>query len=81
MFQPAAAFIVDKQCDGRQRPGQRITPEHDDDRIDEHHRHKDVFEHTMIVIDRAVALETGPDGPVPAPAQIRPGADAVQQGL
>ena len=29
--------------------------------IDEHHRHKDVFEHTMIVIDRAVALETGPD--------------------
>lgn len=35
--------------------------------IDEHHRHKDVFEHTMIVLDRAVALETGPDGPVPAP--------------
>ena len=35
--------------------------------IDEHHRHKDVFEHTMIVIDRAVALETGPDGPVPSP--------------
>ncbi|RSX54523.1 RNA nucleotidyltransferase [Bifidobacterium dolichotidis] len=35
--------------------------------IDEHHRHKDVFEHTMIVVDRAVALETGPDGPVPAP--------------
>ncbi len=28
--------------------------------IDEHHRHKDVFEHTMIVIERAVALETGP---------------------
>ena len=37
--------------------------------IDEHHRHKDVFEHTMIVVDRAVALETGPDGPVPAPDQ------------
>lgn len=35
--------------------------------IDEHHRHKDVFDHTMKVIDRAVALETGPDGPVPAP--------------
>ena len=35
--------------------------------IDEHHRHKDVFEHTMMVLDRAVALETGPDGPVPAP--------------
>lgn len=35
--------------------------------LDEHHRHKDVFEHTMIVLDRAVALETGSDGPVPAP--------------
>ena len=35
--------------------------------IDEHHRHKDVFEHTMMVLERAVALETGPDGPVPAP--------------
>ena len=35
--------------------------------IDEHHRHKDVFEHTMIVLDRAIALETGPEGPVPAP--------------
>lgn len=35
--------------------------------IDEHHRHKDVFEHTMIVVDRAVALETDENGPVPAP--------------
>ncbi|KFI60260.1 CCA tRNA nucleotidyltransferase [Bifidobacterium cuniculi] len=35
--------------------------------IDEHHRHKDVFDHTMMVIDRAVALETGTDGAVPAP--------------
>lgn len=35
--------------------------------IDEHHRHKDVFEHTLRVLDRAIALETGPDGPVPAP--------------
>lgn len=36
--------------------------------IDEHHRHKDVFEHTMIVLDRAVALETDDDdGPVPRP--------------
>jgi poly(A) polymerase len=35
--------------------------------IDDHHRHKDVFEHTMIVLERAVALETGPSGPVPAP--------------
>ena len=35
--------------------------------IDEHHRHKDVFDHTMIVVDRAVALDDRPDGPVPAP--------------
>lgn len=35
--------------------------------IDEHHRHKDVFEHTLMVVDRAIALETGPDGPVPSP--------------
>ena len=35
--------------------------------LDEHHRHKDVFEHTLMVVDRAIALETGPDGPVPAP--------------
>lgn len=35
--------------------------------IDEHHRHKDVYEHSLMVLDRAVALETGPDGPVPAP--------------
>ncbi|AKV55748.1 RNA nucleotidyltransferase [Bifidobacterium actinocoloniiforme DSM 22766] len=35
--------------------------------IDEHHRHKDVYEHTLMVLDRAIALETGPDGPVPAP--------------
>ncbi|MCI1634802.1 CCA tRNA nucleotidyltransferase [Bifidobacterium sp.] len=35
--------------------------------IDEHHRHKDVFEHSLMVLDRAIALETGPDGAVPAP--------------
>jgi poly(A) polymerase len=35
--------------------------------IDEHHRHKDVFEHSLIVLDRAISLETGPDGAVPAP--------------
>jgi poly(A) polymerase len=35
--------------------------------IDEHHRHKDVFEHTLVVVDRAVALETDDDGPVPRP--------------
>ncbi|MDR0592754.1 MAG: CCA tRNA nucleotidyltransferase [Bifidobacteriaceae bacterium] len=35
--------------------------------IDEHHRHKDVYEHTLTVLDQAIALETGADGPVPAP--------------
>lgn len=35
--------------------------------IDEHHRHKDVFEHTLVVVDRAIALETDDDGPVPSP--------------
>jgi len=35
--------------------------------IDEHHRHKDVYEHSLQVLERAIALETGPDGPVPGP--------------
>jgi poly(A) polymerase len=35
--------------------------------IDEHHRHKDVYEHTLTVLDQAIALENGPDGPVPGP--------------
>jgi poly(A) polymerase len=35
--------------------------------IDEHHRHKDVYEHTLTVVAQAAALEDGPDGPVPAP--------------
>lgn len=35
--------------------------------IDEYHRHKDVFGHTLMVLDRAIALETGSDGPVPGP--------------
>ncbi|WP_454084525.1 CCA tRNA nucleotidyltransferase [Georgenia sp. Marseille-Q6866] len=35
--------------------------------VDEHGRHKDVYEHTLVVLDQAVELETGPDGPVPAP--------------
>ncbi|NLI17343.1 MAG: CCA tRNA nucleotidyltransferase [Actinomycetales bacterium] len=35
--------------------------------IDEHGRHKDVYEHTLSVLDRAIALETGEDGPVPGP--------------
>ncbi len=30
--------------------------------IDEHHRHKDVYEHTLIVLEQAIALEkSGPD--------------------
>lgn len=35
--------------------------------IDEHHRHKDVYEHSLTVLDKAIALETGPDGAVPGP--------------
>ena len=29
--------------------------------IDEHHRHKDVYEHTLTVLEQAIALEA-PDG-------------------
>jgi poly(A) polymerase len=35
--------------------------------IDEHHRHKDVYEHTLTVLEQAIALETGPDGAIPRP--------------
>ncbi|OKL50725.1 CCA tRNA nucleotidyltransferase [Buchananella hordeovulneris] len=35
--------------------------------VDEHGRHKDVYEHTLTVLDQAIALETGPDGDVPGP--------------
>lgn len=35
--------------------------------VDEHHRHKDVYEHTLTVLEQAMALETGPDGDVPEP--------------
>lgn len=35
--------------------------------IDEHHRHKDVYEHSLTVLDQAIAQETGPDGAVPGP--------------
>jgi poly(A) polymerase len=38
--------------------------------IDEHHRHKDVYEHSLVVLDRAVALEDDhrdPDALVPGP--------------
>lgn len=35
--------------------------------VDEHNRHKDVYEHTLTVLEKAVALETDEDGPVPGP--------------
>ncbi|KAE8762581.1 CCA tRNA nucleotidyltransferase [Georgenia thermotolerans] len=35
--------------------------------VDEHKRHKDVYEHTLTVLDQAIAMETGTDGPVPGP--------------
>lgn len=35
--------------------------------VDEHGRHKDVYQHTLIVLDQAVALETDADGPCPRP--------------
>lgn len=41
-------------------PGMQLT-------IDEHHRHKDVYEHSLTVLDQAIELETGPDGPCPGP--------------
>ena len=34
--------------------------------VDEHHRHKDVYEHTLIVLERAMALES-PHQPVTGP--------------
>lgn len=35
--------------------------------IDEHHRHKDVYQHSLKVMEQAAALETGPEGQVPGP--------------
>ncbi|MDR0626522.1 MAG: CCA tRNA nucleotidyltransferase [Bifidobacteriaceae bacterium] len=35
--------------------------------IDEHHRHKDVYEHSLTVLEQAIDLETGPEGEVPGP--------------
>lgn len=35
--------------------------------IDEHHRHKDVYQHSLTVLAQAIELETGPDGQVPGP--------------
>jgi poly(A) polymerase len=41
-------------------PALRLEP-------DEHHRHKDVYAHSLTVLQQAIALEDGPDGPVPGP--------------
>lgn len=35
--------------------------------VDEHLRHKDVYEHTLTVLDQAIDLETTAEGPVPRP--------------
>ncbi|RJU02261.1 CCA tRNA nucleotidyltransferase [Arthrobacter frigidicola] len=35
--------------------------------IDEHHRHKDVYRHSLTVLEQACALETDADGSVPGP--------------
>jgi poly(A) polymerase len=37
---------------------------------DEHHRHKDVYEHSLTVLDQAISSEDGPDGAVPGPDLI-----------
>jgi poly(A) polymerase len=41
--------------------------------LDEHHRHKDVYEHSLTVLEQAIALEGPPDGP----ASSVPGPDLV----
>jgi len=41
--------------------------------VDEHHRHKDVYEHSLIVLEQAIALE----GPRDGPAVDVPGPDLV----
>ena len=35
--------------------------------VDEHGRHKDIYEHSLTVLEQAIAQESGPDGPVPGP--------------
>jgi poly(A) polymerase len=41
--------------------------------VDEHHRHKDVYEHSLIVLEQAIAME----GPADGPASSVPGPDLV----
>ncbi|GAA1171737.1 CCA tRNA nucleotidyltransferase [Ornithinimicrobium humiphilum] len=50
--------------------------------VDEHHRHKDVYEHTLTVLEQAIALEDGPLDPdeeidEDAAADRVPGPDLV----
>lgn len=44
------------------------------DTVDEHKRHKDVYEHTLTVVDQAIALEGAPEG-------VEPAADAYPPEL
>ena len=44
--------------------------------VDEHHRHKDVYEHSLTVLEQAIDLEGPPDGPRGVGARPRPGAAA-----
>lgn len=41
--------------------------------LDEHHRHKDVYEHSLVVLEQAIALE----GPAEGPEESVPGPDLV----
>ena len=41
--------------------------------LDEHHRHKDVYEHSLIVLEQAIGLE----GPADGPASSVPGPDLI----
>ena len=41
--------------------------------VDEHHRHKDVYDHSMIVLEQAIDLE----GPADGPPESVPGPDLV----
>ena len=41
--------------------------------VDEHHRHKDVYEHSLTVLEQAIALE----GPAGGPEESVPGPDLV----
>jgi len=41
--------------------------------VDEHHRHKDVYEHSLIVLEQAIGLE----GPSDGPASSVPGPDLI----